>query len=258
MHWTLMQFWWMSGNLPTLSALPRNLPENFADNQEMIRKFARPHLALFVTFLKLLGTVQQQMNGMSKRHLDYFYRQVLGLAERKPVPDVVNVIINLADDVQDYELKKGTLLSAGRDSMGQELIYSIDEDTMINRSQVEEIRNVYTDQKVTGLREIREANGTEPDAGLMAVMQMALGQPEPMDPLPLYKNKAANLAQLVTDLGKNDSAAITYIQEQLMLKTEDFSLIMSLDNESDDENWTDAYALLEKAYQDKVTANRQQ
>src|SRR3989338_913397 len=233
-------------------------PEKFADNQEMIRKFARPHLALFVTFLKLLGTVQQQMNGMSKRHLDYFYRQVLGLAERKPVPDVVNVIINLADDVQDYELKKGTLLSAGRDSMGQELIYSIDEDTMINRSQVEEIRNVYTDQKVTGLREIREANGTEPDAGLMAVMQMALGQPEPMDPLPLYKNKAANLAQLVTDLGKNDSAAITYIQEQLMLKTEDFSLIMSLDNESDDENWTDAYALLEKAYQDKVTANRQQ
>ncbi|MES2554629.1 MAG: baseplate J/gp47 family protein [Bacteroidota bacterium] len=233
-------------------------PEKFADNQEMIRKFARPHLALFVTFLKLLGTVQQQMNGMSKRHLDYFYRQVLGLSERKPVPDVVNVIINLADDVQDYQLEKGTLLSAGRDSLGQELIYSIDEDTMINRSQVEEIRNVYTDQKVTGLREIREANGTEPDAGLMAVMQMALGQPDPMDPLPLYKEKAASLTQLVTDLGKNDSAAITYIQEQLMLKTEDFSLIMSLDNESDDENWDDAYALLEKAFQDKVTSNRQQ
>lgn len=233
-------------------------PEKFADNQEMIRKFARPHLALFVTFLKLLGTVQQQMNGMSKRHLDYFYRQVLGLSERKPVPDVVNVIINLADDVQDYQLEKGMLLSAGRDSLGQELIYKIDADTMINRSQIEEIRNVYTDQKVTGLREIREANGTEPDAGLMAVMQMALGQPEPMDPLPPYKNKAASLTLLKTDLGKNDAAAITYIQEQLMLKTEDFSLIMSLDDESDDENWDDAYKLLEKAYQDKVTANRQQ
>lgn len=233
-------------------------PEKFADNQEMIRKFARPHLALFVAFLKLLGTVQQQMNGMSKRHLDYFYRKVLGLSERKPVPDVVNVIIDLADDVQDFQLEKGMLFSAGRDSLGQDLIYEINTDTMINRAQVTEIRNVYTDQKVTGLREIRQANGTEPDAGLMAVMQMALGQPEPMDPLPLYKNKAANLTLLVTDLGKNDAAAITYIKEQLMLKTEDFSFIMSLDNESDNENWDDAYKLLEKAYQDKVTANRQQ
>lgn len=232
-------------------------PEKFADNQEMIRKFARPHLALFVTFLQLLGTIQQQMNGLSKRHLDYFYRQVLGLSERKPVPDVVNVIIDLADDVQDYQLQKGVLLSAGRDSQGQELIYEIDADTMINRAQVDEIRNIYTELKITGLREIREFNGTEPDSGLMAVFQMALGQPEPMDPLPLYKNKAANLNTLVTDLGKNDNAAITYIKEQLMLKTEDFSLIMSLDNESDDENWSNAYAILEKAYQDKVTANRQ-
>lgn len=233
-------------------------PEKFSDNTEMIRKFARPHLALFVTFLQLLGTVQQQMNGLSKRHLDYFYRQVLGLSERKPVPDVVNVIINLADDVQNFQLQKGTLLSAGRDSLGQELIYQIDADTMINRSQVDEIRNIYTDQKVTGLREIREANGTEPDAGLMAVMQMALGQPDPMDPLPLYKNKAANLTLLNTDLGKNDSVAIAYIQEQLMLKTKDFSFIVSLDSESDDENWSNAYTLLEKTYQDKVTAGRQQ
>ncbi|MBI3238589.1 MAG: hypothetical protein HYZ43_07100, partial [Flavobacteriia bacterium] len=231
-------------------------PEKFADNSEMIRKFARPHLALFVTFLQLLGTVQQQMNGMTKRHLDYFYRKVLGLSERKPVPDVVNVIIDLADDVQDFLFEKGMLLSAGRDSLGQELVYQLDADTMINRAQLTEIRNVYTDQQVTGLEEIRKENETEPDAGLMAVLQMALGQPEPMDPLPLYKNKAVVLTQLKADLDKKNADAIAYIQEQLMLKTEDFSFIVSLDKDSDEENWQTAYSLLEKAYKAKITSNR--
>jgi Baseplate J-like protein len=231
-------------------------PEKFADNTEMIRKFARPHLALFVTFLQLLGTVQQQMNGMTKRHLDYFYRKVLGLSERKPVPDVVNVIIDLADDVQDFLFEKGMLLSAGRDSLGQELVYQLNADTMINRAQLTEIRNVYTDQQVTGLEEIRKENETEPDAGLMAVMQMALGQPEPMDPLPLYKNKAVVLTQLKADLDKKNADAIAYIQEQLMLKTEDFSFIVLLNKDSDQDNWQTAYSLLEKAYQAKITSNR--
>ena len=44
-------------------------PEKFADNQEMIRKFARPHLALFVTFL------QERHAALSASAADEFGRE---------------------------------------------------------------------------------------------------------------------------------------------------------------------------------------
>lgn len=233
-------------------------PEKYSEEKEMLNRFGRPHLALFVTFLQLLGVIRNQLNGLTKRHLDYYYREVLGLQERKQVPDVVHVIIDLAADVQSYMLQKGTLLSAGKDASGKELVYTTEKEVFISHARINEIRTIFSDQVITGIRDAREANKTEPDAGLIPMLKLALGDPDPGDDLPYYKNKPADPLLIRGDLEKNDTLAQTYVTDQLFLKTQDFSFIAGLDVNSADEDWEEAYVLLDEAYKHKVTFLRQQ
>ena len=45
----------------------------------------QPHMTLFLTFLKLFSIVQEQMNGITERMLDFYYRDVLQLEEKPSV-----------------------------------------------------------------------------------------------------------------------------------------------------------------------------
>ena len=48
---------------------------------------APPHLALLAAFLKLYRVPRAATNAISARHLDFFYRRVLGFVPRDAVPD---------------------------------------------------------------------------------------------------------------------------------------------------------------------------
>ena len=59
-------------------------------------RLRRPHFVLFLAFLRLLGTARDAMNGLTRRHLDYYFRESLRLAPRPPEPDRVFVLFDLA------------------------------------------------------------------------------------------------------------------------------------------------------------------
>src|SRR5690606_25589070 len=80
------------------------------------RQDTEPHLALFVAFLKLLATSQEQLNGITRRHLDFYYREILQFEKRDFVPDQVFVVFELAKNVLTHRLEKGTLLDGGKDA----------------------------------------------------------------------------------------------------------------------------------------------
>src|ERR1700754_493283 len=50
-------------------------PEKFFTEQA--RNFSRPHFALFLVFLKLFDRTRKEMNLFTRRHLDFYYREVL-------------------------------------------------------------------------------------------------------------------------------------------------------------------------------------
>src|SRR5262249_21203165 len=50
-------------------------------------RLRRPHFVLFLALLRLLGTARDAMNGLTRRHLDYYLRQVLRLTGQQPEPD---------------------------------------------------------------------------------------------------------------------------------------------------------------------------
>lgn len=121
--------------------------EEELDQLMVSRKDWPPHLALLMAFLRLFNIAQRDLNQLVTKHLDYYYQKVLKLNLRGAKPDQVHVTFELNRSATYYPLKKDMLLDAGKDSSGQPLRYSIDNDLVINRAVVQSLRSLYFDQK---------------------------------------------------------------------------------------------------------------
>ncbi len=102
-----------------------------------------PHYALFIGFLKLFKIAQDDINTITKRHLDYYYREILNLEERAEVPDQVFIIFTLAEQLSGALVAKDKELDAKKDETGVDLIYKTDKDIVVNHGIVDQLKAVF-------------------------------------------------------------------------------------------------------------------
>jgi len=106
----------------------------------------QPHMALFLAFLQLFQVAQQQLNGLTEKMLDFYYRDVLQLPAKPSIPDKAYIVFQLAQDIADYDLAAGTALKAGKDVSGKDLIYVTENDFVVNQATVSELKNFFVDK----------------------------------------------------------------------------------------------------------------
>lgn len=121
----------------------------------------QPHYALFLTFLKLLEYSKNNLNTLTARHLDFFYENALHVQRREAVPDKVNVIIQIARNLDRYIMEEGTLFLAGKDSLGKDLLYKLMEKTAFNRAVVTHLYSMYIQSESTSFIEHPDENASE-------------------------------------------------------------------------------------------------
>jgi hypothetical protein len=109
-------------------------------------QYNSPHFALFIAFLKIFRYAQDEMNKITKKHLDFYYRDVLHLVENPSVPDQVYLIFELAKNVSSHLLEKETRFKAGKDDLGNNVVYSTIQETALNKATVSEIKAVFTNK----------------------------------------------------------------------------------------------------------------
>jgi hypothetical protein len=116
--------------------------------QQAIEEFPRhqPHMALFISFVELFSYARNELNGLIRKHLEFFYRDVLHLKEKPASPDSVYLIYQLAKGVDEFDLKEGTKLTAGKDALGKQLIYKTDKELVINKAIVKELKTLFLDK----------------------------------------------------------------------------------------------------------------
>ena len=103
----------------------------------------QPHYVLFLTFLKLFRNGQAQLNGITWRHLDYYYKDILRLEPKGSEPNHVHLVAELAKFAAGATLPAGTLFKAGKDSLGKDVAYALDQETTFNRAEVVEHKAIY-------------------------------------------------------------------------------------------------------------------
>ncbi|WP_027395220.1 baseplate J/gp47 family protein [Aquimarina latercula] len=237
-------------------------PELFYNNIEKKAKLSKPHVVLFITFLKLMNHVKSKMNGLTEKHLDFYYRKYLQLDPKQAVPDVVNVLLELEENTQYLEVEKGTILQAGEDTEGNELQYVTNEDTVISKAQITQLKSVFVSKQVRTIRNVHQERRKSKDAAFVDMMEMALGHPNPGDALPDFPEalQIEDLFQLEEAVKNENAEALAYVKEVLFLERDEFDRIF-LKHQQDKEgipiDWVPEYELLEKAYERKIIHQRQ-
>ncbi|WP_418604235.1 baseplate J/gp47 family protein [Hwangdonia sp.] len=120
-------------------------------------KDLNPHLTLFVCFLRLIELSQDRLNNLSKRHLDFYYKEVLKLSNKEAVPDKVHLLFELAKNASDVRVKEGIATDAGKDANGNKRIYKTQNELIVNSAKVTALKNVLH-KKGTGVKYSEIAN----------------------------------------------------------------------------------------------------
>ncbi|HBG06527.1 MAG: hypothetical protein A2075_00160 [Geobacteraceae bacterium GWC2_58_44] len=102
-----------------------------------------PHYALFLAYLRLLEYAREEVNTLTARHLDFYYREVLRLKEKAAVPGKAHLLVELAKHAPSFLLKAGELFKAGKDDLGVEAFFANDRDFPANQAKVAELKTLY-------------------------------------------------------------------------------------------------------------------
>lgn len=160
-----------------------NDPEAFfkTADADKARWLSRPHFALFLAFLDLLRLQQVEINRFTGRHLDFYYRQILGIQPKAPVPDRVFALLDLARGVGRHTVEAGALLQAGKNAAGRTRFFRTENEITVNRTRVGELR-VFFQEKGHQSFEALLMEASNISNGLF--IRTALGNPNQMPARP--------------------------------------------------------------------------
>lgn len=104
-----------------------------------------PHIALLLAFLKLFEKSRDQLNDMTERHLNFYYEDILQIKKKAYREDEAHILIQLAKNIEEHELKEGTLFKGPKDSQGNELLYALTENFIAGNDSVSQVRSTFDD-----------------------------------------------------------------------------------------------------------------
>lgn len=244
-----------------------NDPKGFDSDPDKKAQLSRPHLTLFLTFLELLKIARKQLNGLTKRHLEFYYREALRLTFRSGQPDKVYTVLELSDKQEDFLLPPGTLFLAGQDSFGKSIFFRSDKDLLANRASLGSVKSLFTEKKIIGIAEARKnpdvlmelrpankdvlGNLGAADRAFIAMLMMSLSMPagSALEPYPSENTDKKNARVLNGDLLKELDSLLAFIPNVLYLSISAFRLLMELKRlqENAIEQWKKVNDTLEAA-----------
>ena len=125
------------------AAAEMSLDQSILPLKEELKEKHPPHLGLLFAFLKLFALLQADLNSYTRKHLDFFYREVLKIKPAKAVPDQAYIVFEIQKELDKYLLAKGLLLKDGKDVNKEEVLFALDDEIVVNQAQVKEVRTLF-------------------------------------------------------------------------------------------------------------------
>ena len=142
-----------------------------------------PAIGMYVAFIELYQNVQQKLNHFTAKHLDYYYRDVLKIQPRPSIPDQAYLTFDTDIAEREVLIGAGTEFTAGTDENNNDIIYTANNDLLVNNARVESLFTLFLDRDpliypekdlefVTGAKinqiPVREASGLAGDRELQS------------------------------------------------------------------------------------------
>ncbi|WP_025741554.1 baseplate J/gp47 family protein [Aquimarina pacifica] len=117
-----------------------------------------PHFTLFICFLKLLSLSRERFNNLTKRHLDFYFEEILKVEKLPASEDKVHILFEIAKKSVEERVPEATALDGGKDTIGVKRIYKTTEELIANKIKVSALKNVYNDADSTRIKISEIAN----------------------------------------------------------------------------------------------------
>lgn len=104
-----------------------------------------PHIGLTLAFLKLFEIAQDYLNDLTRKHLENYYRNRLGIENKEAEPDQTFIVFELAKRISSETLAKGTLLNAGKDESKAPIQFTLDREISLNAASVDSLKSLFRD-----------------------------------------------------------------------------------------------------------------
>lgn len=116
--------------------------------KEELQEKHSPHLALLFAFLKLFQYLQQDLNSFTKKHLDFFYKQVLQLKASPATPDKAHILFEIQKQLDNYKLAKGLEVKNGKDNNKAAVYFALEDEIVVNKAQVADKRTLFLNNRL--------------------------------------------------------------------------------------------------------------
>ena len=103
----------------------------------------KAHVGLLITFFKLYKYVQDDLNTLSKKHLDFYYHNILKQEFNGVVAKNMHVYFQIDENIDFLSLDKGKLIVAGQNDDGSDIIYQTEEEIILNNTVVSELITLF-------------------------------------------------------------------------------------------------------------------
>ncbi len=101
------------------------------------------HIGLILAFLRLFEHVRGDINNLTKRHLEFFYTDVLCVQPKGAEPDQAFIIFELQKHIKEHFLAAGTQLLDGKDRAKQNILFDLESGIVIDEAQITEVKSLY-------------------------------------------------------------------------------------------------------------------
>lgn len=116
--------------------------QTYVLNNEFMDQQFPPQISLFLAFLDLYSHLRTKINGINRRHLDFYYKEQLGIELKEGEPDEVHLII-------EPNLNAKNILITTNDSLiaeiaGKEpILYHLKSELLVSKIRIAEIKTIF-------------------------------------------------------------------------------------------------------------------
>ncbi|MFL9482802.1 hypothetical protein ACI6Q2_08475 [Chitinophagaceae bacterium LWZ2-11] len=126
-----------------------SLAEYYLKTVKTETKTYDPHLALYVAFLHLYQYLQKQLNEIPRKHLDYYYKDVLGIQKKPAVPDKTFVVLSPAVNAPAVvELASDEFFRAPVQGADRPVDFIPDDEVTIRKAKIKQFKTLYIGENV--------------------------------------------------------------------------------------------------------------
>lgn len=124
-----------------------NLLQSLTPQRLSLQKNHTPHLGLLFSFLKLFQYVQKDLNALTRKHLDHFYKNILKLETRPATPDKAHVLFQIQKNLDKFLLEKDKEVKDGKDKNKAEIYFKLDDEIVVNHTKVGAVRTLFLNHR---------------------------------------------------------------------------------------------------------------